>query len=210
MKHRQLYIELIDSEMDFLPSGEIELKTIYNLVKKKYPGLCNDRVLCKDICTQGTNQPEWKHRVRTVLNRLKDQELIEKSTQRGYWIINKKNNDTPSAFDLYEGSINPDQLEAKTYRILRDTRLTRQLKRLHSDKCQICDNSIQLKSGKTYSEAHHIKPLSHGGPDIAQNIIILCPNHHVMCDYGAIKLEVSKLRIVEGHIISEEYIKYNN
>jgi len=199
--------------MAFLPNGEIALTTIYDIVQEQYPVLCDDGVLCKDICTQGANQPEWKHRVRTVLYQLKKQEVIEKSSRRGYWIVRSLSNlVTPRAFDLSTGNQEPRSFESITYRILRDTKLSRQLKHLHMNRCQICGSTIKLKSGKSYSEAHHIKPLgsSHRGPDTAENILILCPNHHVMCDYGAIELAASNLRVINGHKISNEYIRYHN
>lgn len=199
--------------MDILPAGEIALKNIYDIVKESYPDLCDDNVLCKDICTQGANQPEWKHRVRTVLYQLKSHGVIEKSTRRGFWVVrNQGNLVTPEAFDLSFGNEDPERSASTIYRILRDTKLSSQLKMLHLDQCQICGTTIRLKSGKTYSEAHHIKPLGskHSGPDTAENIIILCPNHHVMCDYGAIKLDATNLRSNEGHKISIEYIRYHN
>lgn len=212
MKHEQLYSKLTKNRMDFLPVGEIEIKTIYNIVKSNYPDLCDDQVLCKDICTQGTNQPEWNHRVRSVLSRLKDQNFIEKSNRRGFWIVKRKSNSTPKAFDLSIGNASPHRHETITYRILRDTKLSQQIKRLHRNRCQICGKTIKLKSGKKYSEAHHIKPLGsdHGGPDMANNIVVLCPNHHVMCDYGTVELDISNIRLAEGHNISEKYIKYHN
>jgi len=38
----------------------------------------------------------------------------------------------------------------------------------------------------------------------------LCPNHHVLCDYGAIKRDISKINLIEGHNISNEFIEYHN
>ena len=72
--------------------------------------------------------------------------------------------------------------------------------------------NIELSNGNRYSEAHHIKPLGspHNGPDTAENIVVLCPNHHVMLDYGVIPLEKDALNVVAGHSVSEEYIVYHN
>jgi predicted restriction endonuclease len=69
--------------------------------------------------------------------------------------------------------------------------LARQLKLLYENRCQICGESITLPNGTRYSEAHHVRPLGrpHHGPDVAGNILVLCPNHHVMLDYGVIALE---------------------
>ncbi|KSU49929.1 HNH endonuclease [Exiguobacterium indicum] len=97
-------------------------------------------------------------------------------------------------------------------RIVRDTKMTGKIKSLHNYSCQICKEQLELADGKYYSEAHHIKPLGnpHNGPDTADNIIIVCPNHHALLDYGAIELEESSLSQVEGHKISSAYIQYHN
>jgi hypothetical protein len=100
----------------------------------------------------------------------------------------------------------------ETYRVLRDTALARTLKSKHDDRCQICGLAIKISEGKTYSEAHHIQPLGkpHNGPDVAENILVLCPNHHAMCDYGALKLRVTDLTMHPDHPIGERFIQYHN
>jgi predicted restriction endonuclease len=100
----------------------------------------------------------------------------------------------------------------ETYRILRDTKLARQIKQLHNNRCQICGKTIDLSTGEFYSEVHHIKPLGapHNGSDVAGNIIVLCPNHHVMCDYGAIPLKLEEIKQHPNHEIIMEYVTYHN
>ena len=95
---------------------------------------------------------------------------------------------------------------------MRDANLARQIKILHKNNCQLCDSKIELSNGESYSEAHHIIPIGkpHNEPDTAGNIIVLCPNHHVMCDYGVIKLERSHIKEQAGHKISQESISYHN
>lgn len=106
----------------------------------------------------------------------------------------------------------PERIEIHTLRIIRDTQLAKHLKLLHKNCCQICGLSLQLAEDRAYSEAHHIKPLGmpHSGPDVASNIIVLCPNHHALLDYGAISLNRDDLREVRGHIIDEQFIRYHN
>ena len=106
----------------------------------------------------------------------------------------------------------PVRVVATTYRILRDTVAARQLKADHQYRCQICDISIELPDGSHYAEAHHVRPLgrSHNGPDDRENMIVLCPNHHAMCDYGVIQLSVEVLRLIEGHAIDPAFIAYHN
>jgi hypothetical protein len=106
----------------------------------------------------------------------------------------------------------PDRTPVETNRIIRDTVIIRELKLLHGNQCQICGNALELLGGKTYSEGHHIRPLGtpDNGPDITENVLILCPNHHAQCDYGAIELKLSNLKKVTGHNIAQEFIDYHN
>ncbi|RWX52460.1 HNH endonuclease [Candidatus Electrothrix marina] len=214
MKHTDLYAALVGNELDFIQDGEINLKSIYQVVSSQYPELCDDSCLCKEICTQGANEPEWKHRVRTVLYQLKKKGKIRNLPERGrgIWFFGEVVNDTPLSLDLPEGTVTTDRKETTTYRVLRDTNLARKIKQIHDNRCQICNEAIIIKSGYAYSEAHHIKPLGgeHKGPDVSENIIVLCPNHHVMCDYGSIMLESSNLINIEGHKISDEFVSYHN
>ncbi len=99
-------------------------------------------------------------------------------------------------------------------RIVRDTQLSRRVKTLHEHKCQIltCEYTIVLADGSHYAEGHHVQPLGepHNGPDILENIVCLCPNHHAACDLGAIRLDAAELRKVAGHVIGQEFLDYHN
>lgn len=99
-----------------------------------------------------------------------------------------------------------------TNRIIRDTVMARKVKALHRSKCQICGDSIQLNNGQAYAEAHHIIPLGapHRGPDVPSNIIVVCPNHHAMLDFGAIVLNSADIQAVDGHTISDKSLEYHN
>lgn len=46
--------------------------------------------------------------------------------------------------------------------------------------CQLCDKKAPFKDrlGNPYLEVHHVKWLSRGGEDIAENVVALCPNCH--------------------------------
>ena len=129
----------------------------------------------------------------------------------GVWGLRSYLLSTPPASDIEPPSA-PERLLIETYRVLRDTELARKIKALHKNICQLCGQTVTLKDGATYAEAHHIKPLGspHNGPDVAENIVVLCPNHHVMLDYGAIPLGSKDLRSIQGHVIGSAYITYHN
>jgi hypothetical protein len=129
----------------------------------------------------------------------------------GVWGVRTRLGATPRAVDI-EPPAEPIRAITETYRILRDTPLAKKIKALHKDVCQICGTALQFGNGKTYSEAHHIRPLGtpHNGPDISGNIIILCPNHHVLFDYGALLLDMQQIRTTNGHTIDNIYIQYHN
>ena len=126
----------------------------------------------------------------------------------GVWGLREFSSKTPPAVDIEA----PERTKQETYRILRDTELARSVKAIHEYKCQICSLSILLPNGKSYAEAHHIKPLGapHNGPDVAENIICLCPNHHAMLDYGVIEMNLGSLKKNERHSISQVYVSYHN
>lgn len=113
---------------------------------------------------------------------------------------------TPKASDIEEPTT-PERVKQETYRILRDTNLARNVKTENQFLCELCGQSLKLGNGKPYAEAHHIKPLGspHNGPDTRSNILCVCPNHHVLLDYGAIKLDADKLQNIKS-----EYIDYHN
>jgi len=71
-----------------------------------------------------------------------------------------------------------------------------------------------------YAEVHHLKPLGQDGPDTDANMLVLCPNHHVLFDYGVIAINPEDTKNVidgNGKIISalrpplphKEYIKFH-
>lgn len=97
-------------------------------------------------------------------------------------------------------------------RIVRDTAIVRRLKALYADACQICGTRLAgTLSGWTHSEGHHIRPLGspHNGSDTEANILIVCPNHHALLDYGAIELVTSQLA-ESRHALNEANVRYHN
>jgi predicted helicase len=84
--------------------------------------------------------------------------------------------------------------------------------------CQICRVQLQASEG-AYAEAAHIRPLGlgHNGPDKAENILCLCPNHHVQFDQGVLGIDnnykllgfAGELRMVTGHNPDPEHLAYH-
>jgi hypothetical protein len=126
----------------------------------------------------------------------------------GIWGLRGHLAPTPEASDF--GA--PDRVQATTYRILRDTVLAREIKRLHANTCQLCATVVELHGNQTYAEGHHLQPLGspHNGPDVAGNIVVLCPTCHVLCDYFARPIHQSELRKIPGHQVSERFLNYHN
>jgi putative restriction endonuclease len=103
-------------------------------------------------------------------------------------------------------------------RIIRNSDLAITVKAMYESRCQVCGYRIPTNAGY-YSEAAHIKPLGipHNGPDDLDNILCLCPNHHVMLDYGGFSILDNlaligiegRLEINAKHKLSLGFIKYH-
>ncbi|GAA5176970.1 HNH endonuclease [Rugosimonospora acidiphila] len=108
-------------------------------------------------------------------------------------------------------------------RIVRSTAVALGVKQLHDYCCQVCDIRLTTDAGP-YVEAAHIRPLGrpHDGPDVATNLLALCPNHHVLFDAGAFYIAddytiyatatgeiLGRLRIARQHLIGREYLAYH-
>jgi len=105
----------------------------------------------------------------------------------------------------------PPRRWSEVSRIVRDTAITRELKRTYDNQCQICGQKLQLTESEFYAEAHHLQPLGgeHNGPDIQENLICVCPNCHVLLDYGALPIERGTIT-VRRHQIGQQFIDYHN
>lgn len=112
----------------------------------------------------------------------------------------------------------PNRISVLTSRIIRDTRQTRRIKEIYDYRCQICGVRLEGNAGP-YAEAAHIKPLGqpHNGPDVLENLLCLCPNHHVLFDYGGITLSEDysiiggegSLIVSPKHRIDLTFIRYH-
>ncbi|WP_377268659.1 YDG/SRA domain-containing protein [Peterkaempfera sp. SMS 1(5)a] len=88
-----------------------------------------------------------------------------------------------------EGEETPSRLEATIRRIVRSTAVADYVKRIHDFTCQVCGIRLATPTG-AYAEAAHIRALGrpHSGPDVAANVLCLCPNHHTLFDFGMLSI----------------------
>jgi putative restriction endonuclease len=110
------------------------------------------------------------------------------------------------------------RVETTVQRIIRDTALAKKIKKQYDHRCQVCGIQILTAAGP-YAEAAHIKALGkpHDGPDTENNILCLCPNHHVMFDKGVFSIAddltllglPGVLRVREAHMIDRSHLAYH-
>lgn len=129
--------------------------------------------------------------------------------------------DTSSGADSASPSSHesPGRREFTGTRIVRNSKIIREIKQLYDSECQICSHSIELPSGSKYAEGAHVHPLGdkHEGPDEKYNILCLCPNCHVLLDYGAIAIDDdhvvqplgTKLGLHPDHVLEKRCIRYH-
>lgn len=125
------------------------------------------------------------------------------------------------------GIPDPERVETTTSRVVRNTALSKELKEDYQYHCQLCGEARHKSPLEHYAEAHHIKPLGrpHEGPDVKENILVLCPNHHADFDHGLVHVDPEthevihatdksisgeKLQTKEHHDINSELLKYHN
>ena len=122
-------------------------------------------------------------------------------------------------FDASTGSDQtPDRRTTTLELLIRDTKKASRIKDLYGSACQVCGEIVETITGP-YAEAAHIKPLGtpHCGPDKIENLLCLCPNHHVafarfgfsIADDGFLIGIVGKLRQHPGHKINFKNIVYH-
>jgi putative restriction endonuclease len=120
--------------------------------------------------------------------------------------------------DKQYGSQQPRRALLSVQRVIRDSRLGKKLKNLYSHKCQVCGIQISTDAG-FYAEAAHIKPVGapHNGPDLMENLLCLCPNHHLMFDKGVFYISDDmsiggiggRLNVNASHSISKDFLSYH-
>jgi putative restriction endonuclease len=113
----------------------------------------------------------------------------------------------------------PRRREVRVTRAVRDSARAKRVKALYGHRCQMCGTRLECPAGP-YAEAAHIRPLGapHDGPDTEDNILCLCPNHHVLFDNGAVSIsddlfingdDGDRLAVHENHRIDRRHLAYH-
>jgi hypothetical protein len=85
-KLARLSAELVTSRFSCVPRGDHDLQAVYSAVKSAYPELCDDSYLCSQHCAKGQKTPEWRHKVRSALSRVKAADTgVTAGDRRGEW-----------------------------------------------------------------------------------------------------------------------------
>jgi predicted restriction endonuclease len=184
----------------FLATKDMSTSEITKKLGIKFPHCVSDKPYSWN---GGKSGLEWKHTVREALDYLRRNSAIEERNKK--WLPryqtsegnNREENEmllearnsrlSRKAIADQLRQITPSSsnyVEYRGKRISRDIDTIAKLKLLREYKCQICGTSIKKKGGGLYIEGAHITPKRRSGPEIPENILILCPNHHKEFDYG--------------------------
>ena len=115
-----------------------------------------------------------------------------------------------------------ERASATVNRLKRNVKLSEEIKKMYDFKCQVCNIYLKTPYGGIAIGAH-IKGLGkpHNGPDVIENMICLCPNHHEQFDdYGFYidpeTFEIKGLENFEGkitvsnkHKIDKDFLVYH-
>jgi predicted HNH restriction endonuclease len=178
----------MESHLEFLPRPEIHLREIYKEVRGRHPDLCDDGYLCSTCCKDGTNNPEWHHVVRTVLNNMKKVGLAASGSSRGVWLFGAATSATEarSEYEALEGRrlLRLHKLkERKPQLVRRKKRATLQATgRLLCEACGFDFAAVYGELGAGFAECHHTQPLGEAGERVTTlgDLAVVCANCHRM------------------------------
>lgn len=134
---------------------------------------------------------------------------------------------TGDDIELPDGSETTERRPTTGSDIIRNEELVRKLKALYNHTCQICGDRRLKGTSTGFSHVHHLMPLGepHSGPDIPENTVVVCPNHHEDFENGMLAIDPQTLEVnhfyeetlrgktvetKEGHQIGPQYVAYHN
>ncbi len=90
-----------------------------------------------------------------------------------------------------------ERSKSTTKRLKRNPKISEKIKEIYNYSCQVCGVFLQTPSGPIAIGAY-IMPLGqpHNGPDVKENLLCLCPNHHDQFDALGFSIEPNSLEIV--------------
>ncbi|MDQ2588450.1 hypothetical protein CKY47_31750 [Saccharothrix yanglingensis] len=87
------------------------------------------------------------------------------------------------------GTTTPGRRPVSGTTVARSREVAKHVKALHDNRCQFCGTRLRTAFG-FHSEAAHIVGLGvHGGEDVPENVLCLCPNCHVQFDTFALYVD---------------------
>ena len=89
---------LLETRLDFFPSGKFDNPEIYKIVRQRFPELCDDSYICGH--KERVRQPEWNHKVRDVLRDLKKLGVVA-NISRGKYLIGTPNPKSDPAAQVF-------------------------------------------------------------------------------------------------------------
>ena len=118
--------------------------------------------------------------------------------------------------------VRPKRVQITSHRLQRNIKISEKVKKEYSFRCQVCNVLLGSPVGPIAIGAH-IKGLGapHNGPDIIENMLCLCPNHHDQLDCRSYYIEPDtkeiigldgfkgkKLHIHSKHKIEKQFLEY--
>lgn len=129
-----------------------------------------------------------------------------------------KRNVQPEFVKLVEGSSTPLRVQREVI----GSATVDQVRDLYRGLCQVCATKLET-SASNYSEGMYLRPLlkPHIGRDELENVLCLCPNHHVGLEFGGLVplddqrvlerstgKEIGRLTTLPEHRLDVENIRY--
>ena len=117
----------------------------------------------------------------------------------------------------------PDRVQITINKLQRNIKLSEKVKKLYDYRCQVCDVCLSSPCGPIAIGAH-IRGVGrpHDGPDVIENMLCLCPNHHDQLDCFSYYIEPGSLEIIgldnltgrklfvsKRHKLNKEFLQYH-
>ena len=127
----------------------------------------------------------------------------------------------PTLKNTYERAPRAEVTYEKIKRIRENTK---KIKIMYDYKCQVCEKKLDVPSGNPISIGAHIKAVGRpsNGPDVVENMLCLCPNHHAQFDRYSFYIdpdnfEIKGLQLFENkkifkhqkHNIDSQFLRYH-